>query len=267
MAELPVWMRNKWVRIGVGLIGVGAIFNGISSMRSGMRELQQPAQGPAGPGYGPPTNDATPPQMAYQQPRGQPDQPVANQTIPLPPAANPPQYDRQPSTNPSTAYPPSNAPSAYQPAEQGPGYAPNPPAGNRYRDPQGRFSVAVPQGWQVMAQNNGVVVSGGNAYVVVSPFDGSVSSDQLVSILSREYGAQWRGLQMVTQGQMMLGGAPGAYALMRGQSPRGVESLLRIAGASSNGQAWALIMSAPMQEFNQVSPTLQQIESSFAVGR
>ncbi len=265
----------KWASIVVGIVGVIALLNGISTMRDGMREskgdngtAQQQQQ--TVPGYGP---------ASMSDPRARPvstNGPAPMQQMPIAPA-NTSNYALPTATS---NYPPQNTPQ-YEPQNR-PTYAPqNAPndaasndakrepsssSGQRYRDPQGRFVIMVPDGWRAAANNGSVVIQSGSAFVVVLPFDGAASSEQVVGTLGQQYAKQWRDLVVVNQGQTMLSGAQGAYVMYRGINPKGVQALLRIVGASSGGQAWAIVIAAPMQEFNQVSSVLQQVEMSFTVG-
>ena len=136
--------------------------------------------------------------------------------------------------------------------------------GRSYRDPGGRFSLRVPDGWRAAPQNGGVVLTRGDANVVVSPFGGATSGEQVVGVLAQQYGQQWRGLQLVNRGQYALGGVPSAYAMFQGADPRGRPMLLRLVGAVGPNGALAVILSVPSQEFSALAPTLQAIETSVA---
>lgn len=133
-----------------------------------------------------------------------------------------------------------------------------------YRDPDGRFTLTIPAGWNAAPAKGGVVVTRGNASAVFSPFDGATGPQQIVAALAAQYGAQWRNLSRFDAGEFQIGGQPAAYAMYTGVSPRGAESLLRVAGVGQGREAFAIIISVPREEFNAASPTLQAIESSFA---
>lgn len=138
--------------------------------------------------------------------------------------------------------------------------------GGLYRDPSGRFSINVPGGWRAASQNGGVLVTRGNATAVISPFGGAYSGDQIVSTLGQQYASQWTNLQLIDQGQFMLAGAPAAYVMLSGTSPRGVPSLLRIAGVVRGNEGYAVIITAPLTEFQNASGSLQSIEASLSFG-
>ncbi|MBL0940858.1 MAG: hypothetical protein IBJ03_18345 [Gemmatimonadaceae bacterium] len=245
--NVPPIFRSVWFRAVAGLLGVYALYDGIQDIRGTAVPQQQDnsaiAQN-AVPGYGPP-----------QQYQPSQYQPLQNQQ----PQYQQPQYQQPQSYGPQPSMP--IAPSRQDAYQQN-----GPNNGQWYRDPQGRYELTVPAGWQASAQEGNLEVRNGNAYALLAPFDPRMTGDRIVAMMGDQYSRQWRGMRVVTQGQLMLSGAPGSYMLLRGQNPRGVESLLRIAAVSGGGQAWLFVMSAPMDEFNQVSPQLQQIEMSFAVG-
>ncbi|MEP6690358.1 MAG: PDZ domain-containing protein [Gemmatimonadaceae bacterium] len=137
--------------------------------------------------------------------------------------------------------------------------------GSMYRDPSGRFALSVPQGWNAVPQGQGVVVTNGTAMVVVSPMK-PASGQEIVGYVSQQYAQQWQNFQSANKGDFQLSGQPAAYAMFTGTNPKGVAALLRIAGVSAGGQGYALIISAPRNEFNSVAPTLQSIETSFTLG-
>lgn len=250
------WMRSPWLRIALGLVGVVVLYDGISDIRGGARAMQSndptAAQEAAVPGYGPPNANAS---QTYAP---------ANANL----AYAPPIQTQMNERPRPEVFPENEQQSSQYPADRSPAYDANARGGARvYRDAQGRYEIAIPAGWQAIPQQGNLEVRNGNAYALLAPFNAQMSGEQIVSAMTRQYNTQWQRLQMVTQGQVMLSGAPGAYVMLRGQNPRGVESLLRIAAASSGGQAWMFVISAPLQEFNQVASELQQIETSFAVGR
>jgi hypothetical protein len=133
-----------------------------------------------------------------------------------------------------------------------------------YRDPAGHFTIAVPQGFTANAANGGVVVSRGTVIAMVSPFGGVQSPREVVQQLARQYGSQWHDLQMISQGDYSLNGAPASYGMFTGVSPKGAPSLLRLVGVMDGGQPYAVIISVPKEEFNAVGPTLQGMEGSIS---
>ncbi len=135
-----------------------------------------------------------------------------------------------------------------------------------FRDPAGRFSVMVPPGWNAMPQSGGVIIANGGVTAMFSPFSGARSGAEVVSALSSQYGAQWRDMRTVDQGTFSVAGRPASYMVLSGVNPRGTPSLLRLAGFTDARDAYAVIMSAPQNEFNAVSRTLQAIEASFTIG-
>lgn len=136
-----------------------------------------------------------------------------------------------------------------------------------YHDPNGRFSIQVPEGWQATPELKGLVMKRGNTAVTVSPFSGATSAQHIVSVLAEQYMRNWQNLQPLDQGEFLLAGTPAAYALFRGTNPRGDASMLRLAGTMRDGEGFAVIMNVPMENFNDARATLQAIEGSVTLGR
>lgn len=134
--------------------------------------------------------------------------------------------------------------------------------GQQYRDPAGRFTLAVPQGWELRQQGEGVLLTRGSTTMVLSPFGGVRSPDQVIASLAQQYGGQWQNLQGYNNGTYVLGGLQANYAMFQGINPKGVPAVLRLVGAGSGDQAYALIISSPQQEFGSASRELQGIEQS-----
>lgn len=138
--------------------------------------------------------------------------------------------------------------------------------GTTYRDPAGRFTLAVPGGWRATPQAEGVVVTNGAAMAVVTPMPPGGSPEQIVGYLGHQYSQQWQNLSSMDQGQLELAGLPAAYGMFSGINPNGVPALLRISGVVGPAGAFAVIISAPQDRFNGVRQSLQGIESSLAFG-
>ncbi len=134
-----------------------------------------------------------------------------------------------------------------------------------FRDPAGRFTLMVPSGWRATPQGGGVVITNGNVMAMFSPFSGVRSGNDVVAALNAQYGAQWRDLRTMDQGTFSVAGRPTAYAVYSGTNPRGVPSILRLAGLTDSRDGYAIVMSAPQSEFNAASQTLQALEQSFTL--
>lgn len=135
-----------------------------------------------------------------------------------------------------------------------------------YRDPQGRFGIAVPAGWTTDAQGDGVRLDRGTVFAVVTPFEGAASGQDVVISLLNQYGSQWKNFSEVTHGNHPIAGQPGAFAVFRGLNPKGVPSTLRLAGVARGNAAWALIISAPDRDYAAAQASIESLERGFTFG-
>jgi hypothetical protein len=164
----------------------------------------QPSQpGMMNPGAGP--QGAMPPQGA--QFGANPGADMSQQGAPPPqinggqmgPAQTAPSSDMNPGGG--QAGPGADPSQQYQPPMNGGGAG---GGAQQYQDPNGQFTIRVPSGWQSTPQNGGVVITRGGSMVMVSPFEGAQSSEQIVSTIARQYGSQWQNLQVSDQGRFQI---------------------------------------------------------------
>ena len=140
--------------------------------------------------------------------------------------------------------------------------------GNLFRDRQGRFTVAVPQGWQAaMLDENTVQIAAPPAYVTILALQTNADAQAIVSQLATQMNSQWQGLQLVREDQPTVGGQPAYAVVYTGTNPQGVASALRIVGMSSGNSGYALMFSVPVDQFDALKPALDGIERSFSVGQ
>ncbi len=135
-----------------------------------------------------------------------------------------------------------------------------------FRDPNGRFTINVPDGWNTISQNGSVIFTRGSISISILPFPQASSPDEIVSSLSQTYGQQWRNLQGFDRGSFQVGGAPATYAMFNGTNPRGVPSLLRLVGIGRGSSAFAFIVSVPTNEVQGAKDELWAMEQSFSTG-
>ncbi|MDQ6830037.1 MAG: photosystem II reaction center PsbP family protein, partial [Gemmatimonadota bacterium] len=139
--------------------------------------------------------------------------------------------------------------------------------GQPYRDPNGRFSLTIPDDWNSIAQNGSVTFTNGSVSLTVTPFSGVQSPDQIAGALSQQMSQQWRNLQLINKGEFQVGGAPAYYVMYNGMSPRGTPSVLRLVGLMRGSEEYAFIISSPTSEFQNAKGFLQAMEMSFSYGR
>jgi hypothetical protein len=142
-----------------------------------------------------------------------------------------------------------------------------PSPGNAYADPQGRFHLAVPPGWEATGLGeNGVKLVRGSAHVNVTHMEGSVSGEQLISQVLGQISSQWKGFSVVDQGETAIARLKAHYAIGVGTNLNGVPSVFKITAAGTGSQALAVIVSTPQSEYAALKASIAQIEDSISLG-
>lgn len=142
-----------------------------------------------------------------------------------------------------------------------------PSPGNAYADPQGRFHLAVPPGWQATGLGeNGVKLVRGSAHVNVTHMEGSVSGEQLISQVLGQISSQWKGFSVVDQGETAIARLKAHYAIGVGTNLNGVPAVFKITAAGAGSQALAVMVSTPQSEYAALKASIAQIEDSLSLG-
>lgn len=114
-----------------------------------------------------------------------------------------------------------------------------------YQDPEGRFSLEVPDGWAVKAAGGSVYFVSGKAYAMATVAPS-------VEGVMGEFGRQWKGFRKL----------PGGGAVYAGVNPSGVEAVVK---GVSRGTV-VLLLSAPAAEWGGRQGEMARIEGSLRVG-
>ncbi|SPF55465.1 exported hypothetical protein [Candidatus Sulfopaludibacter sp. SbA4] len=154
------------------------------------------------------------------------------------------------------------------PAAPAPSNAPQPGGGSQvYRDPRGRFSVAVPPGWTATPQGqgggDGVQISQGSSWAVLSPFGGAARPDEVINQLAGQFQSQYRNLRIVSHAPFQLGAHDAAFTMYSGTNPKGVEVSLVISGVHASGNNYlAMISSVPAAQAEAINQVFRDISLS-----
>ncbi len=136
-----------------------------------------------------------------------------------------------------------------------------------YRDPRGRFSVSVPPGWTAAPQgqggDDGVQISQGSSWAILSPFSGAKQPGDVVNSLYGQFQQQYKNLKMVDHQPFQLGAHDAAYAMFTGVNPKGVEVSFVISGIHASGANYlAMISNTPVAEAEKVSQLFRDMSLS-----
>lgn len=131
-----------------------------------------------------------------------------------------------------------------------------------YRDPQGRYSLAVPDGWNVASDNGNVTLSSGASWVTVATSNGAQPSDVNRQVV-QQIQAQYKNFQILNEGDFQNSGHPSHGTNATGINPRGGRvSVLVVSVGAGSGHFLVLISSAPNEQAQQINGTVMRIAQS-----
>ena len=136
-----------------------------------------------------------------------------------------------------------------------------------YTDPDGHYKLQVPAGWQPQAQGNGLNLLKGPAFVTVVRMKGQGTPQSLIEFFAGRIKTQWKNFQGASAGDSQFAGRPGAYGWFSGINPRGVEAVLKIVATTDAESGYAMILSAPRNEFASNKGDFERIEAGFELMR
>jgi hypothetical protein len=146
------------------------------------------------------------------------------------------------------------------------GLACSPLAGqSNYSDPQSRFTLTVPAGWNPSNANDSLMLTRGDALSVIMPLP-SGNADEILSSLVKQVGSQTHDLRPVGTQQQSVGGQPAAFQGFVGVNPKGVRVFYGLYGVVANGQGYGIFQSGPMSEFSVLAGDMDSIVHSISFG-
>jgi hypothetical protein len=131
------------------------------------------------------------------------------------------------------------------------------------------FSIKAPEGWHVEKRQggSGEIISRGHSSVTVSidsTEDGSTPpAKEVLDDLEKQYLHGCPKAQVVTRGNVDLGGAPGLFFEVRCADPEHPDTTITVAAATVNGKVVLCQTSADTGEYSSVGPVLYGIVMSF----
>jgi hypothetical protein len=140
-----------------------------------------------------------------------------------------------------------------------------------YHDPQGRYDLQVPDGWQVTPDkgiDQIIVRRGASQAVVVVMKQGrnnSITAKQFVETTVSEFQAQCPTFQERLSGSVTLAGAPGVYTLVTCSDPKSPAVAETSSALTANSFLVGFTMIAPLRDYYANLPVLDGIRNSLQV--
>ena len=131
-----------------------------------------------------------------------------------------------------------------------------------YSDPQGRYSLAIPPGWNTASDNGSLTLSSGESWVTVATGSGAQPGDVNRQIVG-QIQAQYKSFQVLNEGDFQNNGHPAHGTNATGINAKGVRvSVLVLSIGAGSGNYLILISSAPDAQVQQINGTVMQIAQS-----
>ena len=140
-------------------------------------------------------------------------------------------------------------------------------ASDVYRDPQARFSAALPTGWTSGTAGGMTRFVSGNAYALIHIVEGGAADPRRVAQFTDQFGQQWRDYRRLQNGKAQLGAIPGAFAIYSGTNPKGVDAIVKAVSAPFGNDAIVILSSCPVAEWTAKKQNIESIERGFQAGQ
>ena len=140
-----------------------------------------------------------------------------------------------------------------------------------YYDPQGRYDVQIPAGWQLAPGNSAdqIVIQNGAAQALITVLQQDASSamtaSQFVDGTGREIQSRCPTFQTRLVGQLTLAGSPGVYSLFVCNDPKSPTVAEASSALTAGGVLIGFTAIAPLAQFYASLPALDGIRSSLHV--
>ena len=133
---------------------------------------------------------------------------------------------------------------------------------NVYHDPQGRYSLAVPSGWNMASDNGNLTLSSGSSWVTVATSNGTQPSDVSRQIVG-QIQAQYKDFKLLNEGDFQNNGHPAHGTNATGINPKGARVSVLVVSIGAGGSHYlVLISSAPNDQAQQFNGVVMKIAGS-----
>jgi len=137
------------------------------------------------------------------------------------------------------------------------------PAGSGvYRDPQGRYRLSVPDGWNTSVDNGTLQVSSGSSWAVLTTGGGSQAGDVNHQV-TQQIQVQYTQFQKLNEGDLLLNGHPAHGTTATGINPKGQRvSVLVLSIGAGSGNFLTVVSSSPNDQARAINATVMQMAQS-----
>ena len=139
-----------------------------------------------------------------------------------------------------------------------------PPRSDAFHDPQGRYSLTVPDSWTAapQADSGALQLSSGSNWAMVMAGNGSVPGDVNHQV-TQQIQAQFTGFQLLNEGDLQVNGHPSHGTTATGMNPKGERvSVLVLSISAGSGHFLTVVSSSPRDQAKAVNATVMQMAQS-----
>ncbi|MBN1419346.1 MAG: hypothetical protein JXP34_11245 [Planctomycetes bacterium] len=141
-------------------------------------------------------------------------------------------------------------------------------AGSEYRDPLGRFEMPQPDGWTAQAFPNGqgASLTRGEAAISAMVIPGSRTAAELLASVVEQTRKQWKDYRETGREPRTIAGRDAQTVAFGGVSPKGADTLARIAALAAPETGLVLVLTAPAGEFGAAEAAWKKVLDGIRMG-
>jgi hypothetical protein len=133
-----------------------------------------------------------------------------------------------------------------------------------YRDPQGRYSLTIPDGWSAtpQADSGSLLLSSGPSWAMLMTGGGSEPRDVNHQV-TKQVQSQFTGFELLNEGDLQVNGHPSHGTTATGVNPKGMRvSVLVLSISAGSAHFLTLISSSPNDRAKTINATVMQMAQS-----
>ena len=138
-------------------------------------------------------------------------------------------------------------------------------ADSTYRDPKGRFTITVPEGWTQTSGEGFFKLDRGSGSALILTIDDFESPKATVGSILQEFGRQWKSFSQQDSADVRVGGQPGFSAGGFGFNPSGRHAFVMVYAAGNAGKGYAMVVTGATDDIQSINPDQQKIIESFTI--
>ena len=133
-----------------------------------------------------------------------------------------------------------------------------------YKDPRKpSYTLLVPNGWEAVANNQGVKLSGGAGWGQLLVENGAHEPAQTLASFTKMFEKQYKDFRVDSTAKCRFGGGDGVCTVLSGVAPNGKPSITRIVTMTNGMLTYVLFMGAEAAAYPTLKADLDRIQESF----